>query len=131
MRTVDLPALAVPGAPLSHAVVVAGLVHCSGQVPLAPDGSLVSDDVAAMTRQALANLDAVLRAAGSALDRVVRTTVYLTDFADYQEMNLAYAELLAHRPARTCVRVAGLPLGARLEIDCVAVAGRAAADSSR
>ncbi|GAA1508243.1 RidA family protein [Nocardioides humi] len=121
MRAVDLPELRVAGAPLSHAVVVGGLAYCSGQVPLAPDGTLVTDDVAAMTRQALANLGAVLRAADSGLDRVVRTTVYLTDFADYPQMNLAYAKLLAHRPARTCVQVAGLPLGARLEIDCVAV----------
>lgn len=125
MRTVDLPELSVTGAPLSHAVVVDGLVHCSGQVALTPGGSLVIDGVHAMTRQVLANLGAVLAAAGSGLDRVVRTTVYLTDLADYEEMNAAYAEVLVHRPARTCVQVARLPLGARVEIDCVAVADRA------
>jgi 2-iminobutanoate/2-iminopropanoate deaminase len=106
---------------LSHAVRVDDVVYCSGQVPLGPDGSLVDSDIEAMTRQVVANLEQVLTAAGATVADVVRTNVYLADMADYAGMNAAYAELFPHRPARTCVQVAGLPLGARVEIDCIAV----------
>jgi 2-iminobutanoate/2-iminopropanoate deaminase len=108
---------------LSHAVRVGDTVYCSGQVPLRADGSLVEDDIGAMTRQAVANLEQVLAAAGATIADVVRTNVYLTDMADYAAMNEAYAALFADRPARTCVQVAGLPMGARVEIDCIAVRG--------
>jgi 2-iminobutanoate/2-iminopropanoate deaminase len=106
---------------LSHAVRVGDVIYCSGQVPLGPDGSLVDSDIDAMTRQVVANLEHVLAAAGATLTDVVRTNVYLADMADYSGMNATYAELFAHKPARTCVQVAGLPLGARVEIDCIAV----------
>ncbi len=113
----DLDALPV----LSHAVRVGDVIYCSGQVPLGPDGSLVDSDIDAMTRQVVSNLEQVLSAAGATVADVVRTNVYLADMADYAGMNAAYTELFAHRPARTCVQVAGLPLGARVEIDCIAV----------
>ncbi len=105
---------------LSHAVRVADVIYCSGQVPLDEHGSLVESDMAAMTRQVVANLEQVLAAAGATIADVVRTNVYLADMADYAEMNAAYVELFPDRPARTCVQVAGLPLGARVEIDCIA-----------
>ena len=74
-----------------------------------------------MTRQVVANLEQVLAAGGrDASSDVVRTNVYLADMADYAAMNAAYVELFPDRPARTCVQVAGLPLGARVEIDCIA-----------
>jgi 2-iminobutanoate/2-iminopropanoate deaminase len=113
----DLESLPV----LSHAVRVGDVIYCSGQVPLGPDGKLVDSDIDAMTRQVVANLEQVLAAAGATLSDVVRTNVYLADMADYSGMNAAYAELFPDRPARTCVQVAGLPLGARVEIDCIAV----------
>lgn len=113
----DLESLPV----LSHAVRVGEVIYCSGQVPLGPDGSLVDSDIGAMTRQVVANLEQVLSSAGATVADVVRTNVYLADMADYAGMNAAYAGLFAHRPARTCVQVAGLPLGARVEIDCIAV----------
>ena len=113
----DLESLPV----LSHAVRVGDVIYCSGQVPLGPDGSLVDSDIGAMTRQVVANLEQVLAAAGATLTDVVRTNVYLADMADYSGMNAAYAELFPDKPARTCVQVAGLPLGARVEIDCIAV----------
>jgi len=117
---IDAPGLeALPV--LSHAVRERGIVYCSGQVPLRPDGSLIEDDVDAMTRQVVANLEQVLVAASVTIADVVRTNVYLADMADYAAMNAAYVELFPHRPARTCVAVAGLPLGARVEIDCIAV----------
>ena len=113
----DLESLPV----LSHAVRVGDVIYCSGQVPLGADGSLVDSDIDAMTRQVVANLEQVLAAAGATLSDVVRTNVYLADMADYSGMNATYAELFPDRPARTCVQVAGLPLGARVEIDCIAV----------
>jgi 2-iminobutanoate/2-iminopropanoate deaminase len=125
MDHIDAPDLdSVPV--LSHAVLVGDLVFCSGQVPLRPDGSLVDSDIGAMTRQVVANLEQVLSASGATIADVVRTNVYLADLADYAAMNDVYAELFPDRPARTCVQVAGLPLGARVEIDCIAVrtAGR-------
>ena len=113
----DLESLPV----LSHAVRVGDVIYCSGQVPLGPDGSLVDSDIDAMTRQVVANLEQVLAAAGATLVDVARTNVYLADMADYSGMNAAYAELFPDKPARTCIQVAGLPLGARVEIDCIAV----------
>ena len=108
--------------PYSHAVVAGDLVYCSGQVPLDPaTGELVSGDVAAQTVRILDNLAAVLAAAGSGLDRVVKTTVFLTDIGDFAAMNEGYGKRFGdHRPARSTVGVAALPRGARLEIECIA-----------
>ncbi len=106
---------------LSHAVRAGDVIYCSGQVPLGPDGELVDSGIGAMTRQVVANLEQVLAAAGVTIADVVRTNVYLVDMADYSGMNDAYVELFPHRPARTCVQVAALPVGARIEIDCIAV----------
>ena len=108
--------------PYSHAVVVGELVFCSGQIPLDPATSeLVTGDVAAQTNRILDNLAAVLAAAGSALDRVVKTTVFLADIGDFTAMNEAYAKRFGdHRPARSTIGVAALPRGARIEIECVA-----------
>jgi 2-iminobutanoate/2-iminopropanoate deaminase len=102
----------------------ASLVYTAGQVALDPaTGKLVPGGVGAETVQVLANLSAVLCAAGSGLDRVVKTTVFLADMADFQAMNSIYAEAFAgHRPARSTVQVAALPLGARVEIEAVALA---------
>ncbi len=108
--------------PYSHAVVTGELVFCSGQVPLDPATSeLVTGDVAAQTNRILDNLAAVLAAAGSGLDRVVKTTVFLADIGDFTAMNEAYAKRFGdHRPARSTIGVAALPRGARIEIECVA-----------
>ena len=124
MDHIDAPDLeSVPV--LSHAVRVGDVLYCSGQVPLRPDGTLIDADVGAMTRQVVANLERVLAAAGATISDVARTNVYLADMADYAAMNAAYVELFPDRPARTCVQVAALPLGARVEIDCIAVRGSA------
>jgi 2-iminobutanoate/2-iminopropanoate deaminase len=113
--------------PYSQAVVVDGgrLVFCSGQIPLHPgSGALVGEgDVAAQTRQVMDNLRAVLEAAGSALDRVVRTTIFLADLGDFAAVNEVYGSYFAaDPPARATVQVAALPRGARVEIDAIAVA---------
>jgi 2-iminobutanoate/2-iminopropanoate deaminase len=111
--------------PYNQAVRAAGLLFCSGQIALDPlSGEMVGGgDVEAETRQVLANLDAVLRAAGCTPAQVVRTTVFLTDLADFARVNGIYAEVFGEgvSPARACVQVAALPRGARVEIDCIAV----------
>ncbi len=109
--------------PYSQAIVAGDLVFCAGQIPLDPKtGELASGDIREQTRRVLDNLAAVLAAAGSGLDRVTKTTVFLTDLAEFSAMNEAYAERFGgHRPARSTVPVTGLPRGARVEIECIAV----------
>lgn len=122
MNSVSTPNAPAAIGPYSQAVVHAGVVWCSGQIALDPGRmEVVEGGVAEETTQVLANLDAVLRAAGSAPSRVLQTTVYLRDMADFAEMNAVYASFFGdHRPARATVAVAGLPRGVRVEIACVA-----------
>ncbi|NWG21625.1 MAG: RidA family protein [Chloroflexi bacterium] len=108
--------------PYAQAIIAGDLVFCSGQIPLTPDGTLVEGDISAQTRQVLTNLTAVLAAAGSALDRVVKTTVFLADMGDFAAMNTVYAEFFpADPPARSTVQVARLPRDVRVEIEVVAI----------
>ncbi|ABQ91325.1 MULTISPECIES: RidA family protein [unclassified Roseiflexus] len=108
--------------PYSQAINAGNLVFCSGQIPLTPDGALIEGDVAAQTRQVLTNLQAVLTAAGSSLDQVVKTTVFLADMGDFAAMNAVYAEFFpANPPARSTVQVARLPRDARVEIEAIAL----------
>lgn len=115
-----------PGAigPYSQAVKTGGMVFCSGQIPIdVATGEFVSNDVAEQTEQVLKNLSAVLEAAGSNLNNVVKTTVFLADMQDFAAMNEVYAKYFSdNKPARATVQAAGLPRGARVEIDCIAVA---------
>ena len=115
-----------PIGPYSPGVVVDGFLFCSGQTPLDPaTGQLVGGGIGAQTERALANLDAVLRAAKLSRRHVVRTNVYLTSMAHFAEMNAAYASFFGEwRPARTTVAVAGLPAGADVEIELVARVAR-------
>jgi len=109
--------------PYSQAIVVDRLVFTAGQVALDPEtGALVGQSVTEQTEQVLKNLTAVLVAAGSSLGQVVKTTVFLADMADFAAMNEVYARRFgAHKPARSTVQAAGLPKGARVEIDAIAV----------
>lgn len=108
--------------PYSQAVVVDGMVYTAGQIPLDPrSGAVVGTTTAEQTEQVLANLAAILGAAGSGLAQVVKTTVYLLDMADFAAMNEVYAKHFAsHKPARSTVQAAALPKGVRVEIDAVA-----------
>ncbi|WP_067926369.1 RidA family protein [Alicyclobacillus shizuokensis] len=108
--------------PYSQAVEIGGVVYTSGQIPLRPDGTLVEGDVEEQVKQVLANLDAVLAAAGVRRTNVVKATIFLTDLADFDTVNEAYGAFFGdHRPARSCVQVAALPKGAKVEIELVAV----------
>jgi 2-iminobutanoate/2-iminopropanoate deaminase len=108
--------------PYSQAVTTDGYVFCSGQVALDPaTGELIGESVAEQTRQALENLSAVLTAAGSTLDHVVKTTIYLINMDDFATVNDVYSKYFDQNPpARATVGVAALPKGALVEIDCVA-----------
>lgn len=109
--------------PYSQAIKAGGVLYCSGQIGLPPDGTKVVDGgIEAEARQALANLGAVIRAGGSAMNRVVKTTVYLTSMKDFHDMNGAFIEAFrGSKPARATVEVSGLPKGARVEIDAIAL----------
>jgi 2-iminobutanoate/2-iminopropanoate deaminase len=108
--------------PYSQGIAASGFLFLSGQVPLDPaTGDLVEGTVQEEVTRVMENLKAVLEAAGSGLDRIVRTTVFLTDLKDFAAMNEVYARYFgAHRPARSTVQVAALPKGARVEIDAIA-----------
>ena len=108
--------------PYSQAVRAGDFLFVSGQIPIDPaTGALVEGDVAHQTRRVLVNLQAILAAAGASLDDVVRTTVFLASLDDFAAMNAAYGEFFAlPAPARSTVEAAGLPKGARLEIDVIA-----------
>ena len=117
-----------PGAigPYSQAIKAGGMVFCSGQIPIDPaTGNFVSDVVAEQTEQVLKNLSEVLEAAGSSMDEVVKTTVFLADMNDFAEMNEVYSRFFnENKPARATVQAARLPRDARVEIECIALAGK-------
>lgn len=109
--------------PYAQAVVANGMVFCAGQIPINPaSGNIEAADAAGQTMQVLLNLRAVLEAAGSGLDRVVKTTVFLTDLGDFPVVNRVYGEVFGgHTPARSTVQVARLPKCAKIEIEAVAL----------
>ena len=110
--------------PYSQAITTGGLVFTSGQIPIDPaSGSIAANDIAGQARQAIQNLAAVLEAAGSGLDKVVKTTCFLTDINDFAVFNEIYEELFPGKPARSCVEVSNLPKGALVEIEAVAERG--------
>lgn len=123
-----------PGAigPYSQGILAekAGLIFVSGQLPVdPPTGRLITGTVAELTRRCLENAAAILEEAGSSLKDVVKTTVFLTDMGNFQEMNGEYGRFFPEDPpARSCIAVAGLPLGAAVEIELIAARGRLPAD---
>ena len=110
------------GAPYSQAIRAGGFVFVSGQLALRPDhAEIVGDTIQDQTEQVFANLRAILEAAGSGLDRLVKTTVYLADLDDFSGMNEVYAQHVGEQPpARATIEVAALPSGARVEIEAIA-----------
>ena len=113
--------------PYSHAAAGAGFVFTSGQIGLDPTSGELAEGVAAQAEQAMRNLAAVLDAAGTSFDRVLKTVIFLSDMADFAAVNEVYAARIGGgHPARSTVAVAGLPKGALVEIEMVALAGEAA-----
>jgi 2-iminobutanoate/2-iminopropanoate deaminase len=112
------------GAPYNQAIKAAGLVFCAGQVGLDPgSGTMVEGGVEAQAQRAMQNLKAVLEAASSSLDQIVKTTIFLTDLADFTTVNAVYGTFFSDLPpARSTVQVAGLPAGALVEIEAIALA---------
>ena len=109
--------------PYSQAVKAAGMVYCSGQIPLKIDGTIIEGGIKEQAEQVLENLEAVLGAAGSGLSMAVKCTVYLTDLANFAVMNEVYAaHFRDHKPARVTIQISKLPKDALIEIDCIAVA---------
>ena len=124
IRTEEAPA-PFQGAPYSQAIRAGGLVFVSGQVALTPGATEpAGSDVGEQTEQVFANLRAILEEAGSGLDRLVKTTVFLTDLGDFAGMNEVYARHVGETPpARATIEVSALPSGAKVEIEAIALAG--------
>jgi 2-iminobutanoate/2-iminopropanoate deaminase len=119
--------------PYSQAVRVGSMIFCAGQVPLDPKtGQIVSEDIAAQTRRVLDNVAAILKAEQLTLAHVVKTTVFLANFGDFQKMNEVYATYFKDQPpARSTVGVSTLPKNARVEIEAIAIADESDARSGK
>lgn len=115
-----------PGAigPYSQAVCVNGLIYTSGQIPIDPaTGNVDVKDVTAQTEQSCRNVKAILEAAGTSLDKVVKTTCFLADMGDFAAFNEVYAKYFTGKPARSCVAVKTLPKNVLVEIEAIALLG--------
>jgi 2-iminobutanoate/2-iminopropanoate deaminase len=120
MKFIQTPIAPAAIGPYSQAIVIGDLLFTSGQIPLRADGSLVEGDIAVQTTQVLANLKAVIEAAGSSLNKVVKTTVFLKNLDDFVAMNKIYGEAFgSHTPARSTVQVAKLPRDVLVEIEAI------------
>ena len=121
-KTVTAPGAPAAVGPYCHAKLCGDTLYCSGQLGLIPATGDLAEGVEAQAKQALDNLGAVLEAAGMNYTSVVKTTVFLTDIADFSAINTIYANYVsAHPPARSCVQVAALPKGGLFEIEAIAV----------
>lgn len=122
MKKIQAPAAPKAIGPYSAAIRVGNLLFCSGQTPVNPDTMLIEGrDIEEQTLRALNNLEIVLSAAGASRENIVKTSVFLKNFADFPRMNAVYAEFFGtHKPARTTVEVSRLPMDALVEIECIA-----------
>ena len=120
MNVIQTPNAPSAIGPYSQAMVVGDLLFTSGQIPLRADGTLNDGDIAAQTTQVLANLKAVIEAAGASLNKVVKTTVFMKNLDDFVAMNKIYADTFgSHTPARSTVQVAKLPRDVLVEIEAI------------
>lgn len=108
--------------PYSQAYIHNGLIYTSGQIALTPQGEFVDGDITAQSTQVLQNLKAILESAGSSLQKVIKTSVFLSDMEHFNALNAVYAEFFgSHKPARSTIAVKTLPKNALVEIECIAV----------
>ena len=120
MKVIQTPNAPAAIGPYSQAMQVGDLLFTSGQIPLRADGTLNDGDITAQTTQVLANLKAVIEAAGSSLNRVVKTTVFMKNLDDFAAMNKVYGDTFgSHTPARSTVQVAKLPRDVLVEIEAI------------
>ncbi|MBR1629088.1 MAG: RidA family protein [Lachnospiraceae bacterium] len=123
MRSIETKKAPAAIGPYSQAICSGGFVYTSGQIPLVPEsGAIEAVGIEAQTRQAIENLSAVLEAAGSSLEKVIKTTCFLKDIGDFAAFNGVYEQYFTGKPARSCVEVAALPKDALVEIEVVAEA---------
>jgi len=106
--------------PYSQAIKVGNFIYTSGQIALTKDGEFLDSDVKTQTKQVCENLKAVLNASGANLEDVVKTTIFLDDMNNFNEVNEVYKKYFKHKPARSTVAVKELPKGAKVEIECIA-----------
>ncbi|MEK9200294.1 RidA family protein [Ureibacillus sp. 179-F W5.1 NHS] len=122
MKTVSTNNAPAAIGPYAQGIIVNGMFYSSGQIPLTAAGELVEGDIVAQTNQVFENLKAVLKEAGSSLNHVVKTTVFLADMNDFAAMNEVYANHFGdHKPARSAIEVARLPKDVKVEIEVIAV----------
>jgi 2-iminobutanoate/2-iminopropanoate deaminase len=120
VRTEEAPA-PFQGAPYNQAIVSGGLVFVAGQLGLTPDGTMVEGGIGPQTERALQNIASILEAAGSGMDRLLKTTVFLTDLGDFAGMNEVYARHVGETPpARSTIEIGKLPSGGLVEIEAIA-----------
>ena len=122
MQVISTPNAPAALGPYSQAIIANGMVYCSGQIPIDPATNTIhAETIEEQTRQAISNLKNVLEAAGSGLDKVVKTTVFISDMNDFAALNAVYAELFGgSKPARSCVQAARLPKDVKVEIEAIA-----------
>ncbi|KAL6904138.1 Endoribonuclease L-PSP/chorismate mutase-like protein [Trichoderma evansii] len=108
-------------APYSQAIKTPFAIYCAGQIHLTPEGVLIGGSITEKTRKCCENIEAILKAADSSLSNVVKTTIFLSDVSYFGEMNAEYERWFSHKPARSCVVVKGIPLGADVEIEAIAL----------
>lgn len=106
--------------PYSQAMQMGGFLFTSGQIPLGLDGEIVGSEIKAQTEQVMKNLDAVLKAADTSFEKVVKSTCFLADMGDFQAFNEIYAKYFVSKPARSCVAVKTLPKGVLVEVEVIA-----------
>ncbi len=125
MKPVNAPKAPAAIGPYSHAIEHNGLIFCSGQIPLNPKTmEIVGSDIEAQTEQVMRNINAVLIQAGSSMEKILKTTIFLASMDDFIGVNAIYdAALKGHKPARSTIEVGALPKGALVEIECIAIKG--------
>lgn len=121
MVLINSPQAPAAVGPYSHAAQVGDLLYCSGQIPLDPETmKIVEGGIEAQTKQVLANIGALLDTVGASFGNIAKTTIFLTDLGDFATVNGIYEEAFgSHKPARSTIQVAALPLGANVEIECI------------
>ena len=121
MKTIETKNAPAAIGPYTQAKEINGLVYTSGQIPINPaSGQIEASDITGQTEQVIKNLDAVLNAAGSSLEKVIKTTCFLKNIGDFAVFNEVYGKYFTGKPARSCVEVAALPKGALVEIEVIA-----------